>query len=406
MSNQTKIYVTIPLMDEAENIQALLHSLKSQTFNNFKVIVCINQPESFYADPAKAHICHSNQKTLQILKDEVILDLQIIDRSSPGKGWIDKHFGVGWARKVAMDEAAFQANPADIIATMDGDTDYETQYLESISQSFGKHPQMKAISIPYYHKLTGRNSEDMSVLRYEIYMRYYAINMLQIENPYAFTAIGSAMACTVDAYRGIRGITPHKSGEDFYFIQKLKKYGDVGIFMDETAFPAARFSDRVFFGTGPAMIKGSAGDWSGYPIYPKTIFDEVKNSFDAFGDLFQDDFEIPMSGFLIEKFDNNLWQDLRQNVKSKPNFIKACHHKVDGLRILQYLKWRNQNISSDNEKNLISYLNHFYPDGILTAKLMNSGFNFEDAGIDELDEIRNFLFEKETQCRKKIMVLR
>ncbi len=393
-------------MDEAENVPALLHSLKSQTFKNFKVIICVNQPESYYYDPAKAQIIKSNQKTLQILKDEESLDLQVIDRSSPGKGWVGKHFGVGWARKLAMDQAAALANPEDIIATMDGDTDYEPQYLESISQSFGQHPQLKAISIPYYHKLTGRNNEDMSVLRYEIYMRYYALNMLRIKNPYAFTAIGSAMACTVDAYRGIRGITPHKSGEDFYFIQKLRKYGDVGIYMDKTAFPAARFSDRVFFGTGPAMIKGNAGDWSGYPVYPFQFFDEVKNSFDAFGDLFQDDFEIPLSGFLFDKFNDKLWQDLRQNVKSKQNFIRACHHKVDGLRILQFLKWRNQNLLPDNEKNLTSYLNQFYPDEFLTAKLMVSGFNFKTAGLDELDEIRNFLFEKEMQCRKKIMILR
>lgn len=393
-------------MDEAENIPALLDCLKSQTFKNFRVIACVNQPESYRDDPAKAHIYHSNQKTLEILYSDISPDLQIIDRSSSGKGWIGKHFGVGWARKVAMDEAARQASTDDIIVSMDGDTVYGPQYLDSILQLLNEHPHAKAISIPYYHKLTGNIEEDRAVLRYEIYMRYFALNMLRIKNPYAFTAIGSAMACTVDAYRGIRGITPHKSGEDFYFIQKLRKYGDVVIYMDETAFPAARFSDRVFFGTGPAMIKGNAGDWSGYPIYPHAIFDEVKISFDAFADLYQKDFEIPMSAFLIEKFDNRLWQGLRQNAKNKLNFIRACQHKVDGLRILQFMKWCYQNSTASDEQNLIVFLQQFYADEDITGKLSRGGLDLATAGVDQLDELRNFLFEKETQWRKTIMILR
>ncbi|MCF8365210.1 MAG: glycosyltransferase [Bacteroidales bacterium] len=405
LNRQTKIFVTVPLMDEAKNIPAFLACLKSQTYKNFKLIACVNQPESFRSDPAKASVYYSNQKTLEILFSEKSLDLQIVDRSSQGKGWVEKKFGVGWARKVAMDAAALQANKDDIIVSMDGDTIYDPKYLESVLLTFVRHSSVKAISIPYYHKLTGNIEEDRAVLRYEIYMRYFALNLLRINNPYAFTAIGSAMACTVDAYRGIRGITPHKSGEDFYFIQKLRKYGDVVIYMDETAFPAARFSDRVFFGTGPAMIKGNAGDWTGYPIYPSSFFDEIKSSFDSFGDLFQKDFEIPMSTFLLQKFGGDIWQELRKNSKTKDKFIRACIQKVDGLRTLQYLKWRNQSTALADENNLIFFLDVFYPDELLNSKMKLKNFTFDVAGIECLNEIRNFLFEKETQWRKKIKIL-
>ncbi len=92
----------------------------------------------------------------------------------------------------------------------------------------------------------------------------------------SFTAIGSAMALPVKSYRAIGGMTPHKSGEDFYFLQKLRKFGKVLTWNKEKVYPEARYSDRVFFGTGPAMIKGRDGDWSSYPIYPFELFDEIK----------------------------------------------------------------------------------------------------------------------------------
>ena len=79
---------------------------------------------------------------------------------------------------------------------------------------------MIGLAVPYYHKLIG-DATDRLILRYEIYMRCYLINLLRIQNPYAFTALGSAMAVTVRAYRKAGGLTPVKSGEDFYFLQNL-----------------------------------------------------------------------------------------------------------------------------------------------------------------------------------------
>ena len=123
----------------------------------------------------------------------------------------------------------------------------------------GVQNDLLGLAIPYYHKLIGNPVNDRLILRYEIYMRHYLLNMLEIGNPYAFTAIGSAMAAKVSAYRKVGGLAPVKSGEDFYFIQKLKKNGKVGNWCETTAFPSSRFSNRVIFGTGRALIKGNAG---------------------------------------------------------------------------------------------------------------------------------------------------
>jgi len=406
LKTKPKIFLTIPLMDELENIPALLNCLKLQTYRRVEVIICVNQPDSWWNIPAKIQICKANVSSLQLLQKEAANNVQVIDRCSPGNGWQGRHFGVGWARKVAMDAASGQAGNNDMILMMDGDTVYKQDYVSAVAQAFVENPDAKALAAPYFHKLTAKAAEDRAMLRYEIYMRYFSLNMLRINNPYAFTAIGSAIACTVASYRAIRGITPHKSGEDFYFVQKLRKYGPVIIQMDEMAYPAARFSDRVFFGTGPAMIKGHGGDWSAYPVYPSKIFDEIKQSFDSFQNNFEADTPIPMSEFLFDKFGEGLWDDLRKNAKTRQNFVRACWHKVDGLRILQYLKWRYQQMQTMDSTALADFLEQFFPAHPFALKINCGDFDIENAPIDLLGEIRNFLFEKETLWRKQINILR
>ncbi len=80
-------------------------------------------------------------------------------------------------------------------------------------------------------------------------MRYCAINLLRIENPYTFSALGSAIACKVSAYLDIGGLTTHKSGKDYYFLQKHRKYGSIVIDHPQKGYPAVPFPDRVFYCT-------------------------------------------------------------------------------------------------------------------------------------------------------------
>jgi hypothetical protein len=237
-------------------------------------------------------------------------------------------------------------------------------------------------------------------------MRYYAINLLRTGNPYAFTALGSAIACKVSAYRSIGGMTPHKSGEDFYFLQKLRKFGSVLIDHPQKVYPAARFSDRVFFGTGPAMIKGAGGDWHSYPVFDFSVFDEVEETFSAFSELFDKDIETPMSAFLNEKFGAGaIWQPLRENFKTIEKFVRACENRVDGLRILQYIKWRHNQKKSRDEENLLQFLQNHYPDDPLISIIDRKNFSFELSDLETLEKIRNSLVSKEETWQQQIKIL-
>ncbi|RLD49801.1 MAG: hypothetical protein DRJ05_20480, partial [Bacteroidetes bacterium] len=312
-----KIYVALPTMNEMENMESFIEYYKSQDYNNVELFICVNQPDDWWGKEEKIHICENNLQTLDYLKSIPGNTIHILDRCSKGNGWTGKKFGVGQARKVLMDEIAKNAADNDIIISIDADTDFNPNYFSSIVENFQEHPKAVALSIPYYHPLNEDPSANRQILHYEIYMRYYALNLWRIKSPYSFTAVGSAMALPVWSYKTIDGITPHKSGEDFYFLQKLRKYGVVLSWNREKVYPAARFSDRVFFGTGPAMIKGNQGDWSSYPIYPYRLFDKLGDFFNFFPKLFESEIETPLDDFISETFGHDgIWQQFRQNSKT------------------------------------------------------------------------------------------
>jgi len=211
------------------------------------------------------------------------------------------------------------------------------------------------------------------------------------------------MAFPVWAYRKVKGLTPVMSGEDFYFLQKLVKYGNIGSSVNTTAYPSARFSDRVLFGTGPALIRGKGGDWSAYPFYPASFFDEVKTTYDSFSGLFEKDIPTPMDDFLFEQFKTkDIWGPIRRNYKKPEPFIRACQNKVDGLRILQFLRYRMEQATTSEKDVLLNLDKYFRFDSFPEScadKLKEKGF--WKTSVACLQILRNQLFSLESEMRRK-----
>jgi hypothetical protein len=375
-----KLYAALPVMNEP-NVEKTIRDILAQTQLPATLYICVNQPEDYKTNPEKKHIFEQNQRTIAEIRNMFVAgaDLQsvpihIIDKSTVG--WDSKNHGVGWARKLLMDTINEVANPEDIIISLDADTEYQPTYFESVKQIF--EPLVRtstsvppiALSNPYYHKLTDNETENRAILRYEIYMRCYHKNLIRIGSPYAFTALGSAMAVRVDAYRKMGGMAPKKSGEDFYFLQQLCKIGKVEAKNSVMVYPSNRLSDRVFFGTGPALIKGVGGNWDSYPIYPPKLWDEIANIYRNFESYFSPED----------------YQKLKNNSKTEVQLQKFCHEKFDGLRILQYLKSRHLESPQSDEISLSENLKLF---GIQID--LPKGFSFKTAEIDLLDKIRDVL---------------
>ena len=394
------IYIALPVMNEMERLPLLIQAIMKQTNQHFRLVVCVNQPDSWWNDPVHLNVCEENQLTIKYLESLEDRRIEIIDRSSPGQGWPPKSHGIGVARKLLLDHISKAANDNDIIISMDADTVFNKEYFASVAENLRLNPAASAISIPYYHRLTYNSELDRAMLRYEIYMRSFAINMWRIRSPYCFSALGSAIAMPVWAYRAVGGMTPKLSGEDFYFLQKIVKTGRLLHFNGEIVYPAARLSDRVFFGTGPALIKGVEGDWSSYPVYNYRLFDKIAEAYKLFGPLFTKDINTPLDDFLVRRFGELPWKALRQNFKTQTHFIRACHEKIDGLRILQFLKESqlpDEKVSEKSLSELATLYQNQFPE--LIAGL-NTKVDFELTSIAELDHIRDVLFEIEMSYRK------
>ena len=418
-----RFLVAVPAMDEP-NLPRMLSSLNDQTCLPEAVFVCINQPAAYYGDGSSEHarVCEVNEAAFRQLERMVAgnrfsFPVVLIDRYSPGRAWDAKHYGVGWARKTAMDAALECARsrpwPLErvLLACMDADTLYPEDYLECQAALFAACPEALALSNPYYHFLeeglagakllgwkagtvvagdvpsgmfpqetvlegisssgpahaglsdsvpdcsldvngAGSDSEKRAcaMLHYEVYMRSYALNLMLVGHPYALTAVGSSMSCTLEAYRKIGGISPFKSGEDFYFLQKMLKTGAVLRHSPALSHPSPRLSTRVFFGTGPALNKGVEGQWASYPIYPMSLFGRMQDAYEALPDLY--DFlcgpEVPdgLCRPLARKFDfwgaafgSDWWKPIKAHCGGrKAQFVRACMEKFDALRSLQFLK--------------------------------------------------------------------
>lgn len=393
------LHVAIPAIDELDHLPVTLDNLAAQRVDYpFTVYVCVNQPESWWNNPDKIDVCQNNQQLIKFIRNYPKLPVEIIDKSSLGNGWGDKNHGVGWARRTLFDHILSVATAEDVIVSLDADTCVKPEYLQSIGENF-ENRTLTAVSLPYYHRLTDDNAANRAILRYEIYMRSYLINLYGISSPYNFTAVGSAIAVRVEALRKIGNITPMKSGEDFYLLQKLRKMAPISNWNAQAVYPAARFSARVYFGTGPAMIKGNEGHWESYPIYHYSLFSSIKDTYLQLAKLYTEDFETPFLQFLKEQYrDDKLWVPIRQNSKTLERFERAFHEKADGLRILQYLKEVNPTQGKTDSVALRENMMHFF-DGTI-PDFMPEGYELSDLTIEQLDIIRNMLFEKEMQLRK------
>lgn len=410
------LHIAIPAMDELDFLPYTLSSISAQqTDFSFSVYICVNQPDEWWEDPKFVAICERNAELIRYLSRFSVFPVHLIDRSSKGNGWKGKNFGVGFARKTLFETIVQNSDKEDIIISLDADTQFGNRYFQSIGEFFESHPQQYVMANPYYHPLKtekgfvvtipdkmmiqGDTEHDRAILRYELYLRNWHLNLAKIGSPYAFTALGSVISFKVWAIQKIGGITPLKSGEDFYLLQKFRKMGTIAQWNSEVVFPAARFSNRVLFGTGPAMIKGAAQDWSSYPIFHHTLFIEIAKSYKAVSTLFEEELEMPFLAFLKEQFnENDLWGSIRKNAKSLSRFERAFHEKADGLRLFQFVRKIHKIEPVQDEdalrQNLTCWLGGKVPD-FLTGK-----FSFEALSIAQLNKVRDLMFATEAECRK------
>ncbi len=70
---------------------------------------------------------------------------------------------------------------------------------------------------------------------------------------YAYSTLGSTLAVHAETYAQVRGFPRRNAGEDFYLLNKVAKVASISQLCSAKITLQARRSDRVPFGTGPAL---------------------------------------------------------------------------------------------------------------------------------------------------------
>jgi hypothetical protein len=295
--------------------------------------------------------------------------LQWIDQNK--KDWIsflpvyieempDKKGGVGWARKLAMDEAARRSGQDAIIICLDADCIVASNYLTEIDHQFSLHPEFEAASIFFEHNYDPHNIiDDLPIILYELHLRYLVHAQRWCGHPFAFQTVGSAMAVRRNAYLLQGGMNTKRAGEDFYFLQKFIENGKLFEIKNTTVFPSSRVSNRVPFGTGKAMqqiLEGKIWMTINFQIFMtiKPLFDSLDKLRDLILEGNSSDALLELHGMRGELFDflirDGFWKEVKEiasNTSSLASFKKRFFRYFNAFQMIRYMHFMRD---------------HYYPD--------------------------------------------
>jgi glycosyltransferase involved in cell wall biosynthesis len=310
-----------------------------------------------------------------------------------------KKAGVGLARKIGMDEAAFRLeavdNPQGIITGFDADSLCLENYFVAIENHFKKFPDIQAASIWYEHPLSGNEYEENvynAIAQYELHLRYFTLAKRYADYPHAFETIGSSMVVRADAYQQQGGMNTRKAGEDFYFLNKFIVLGKLNELNTTRVIPSPRISDRVPFGTGKAI-----GDLlekeETLTTYAFQSFVDLKIFIEQIEEIYKesdlDRISLPLSIVEFLKSINAAQRitEIRKNTSDFTTFKKRFFRWFDPFMVMKYVhfardkyypnievleagKWILENyfkkkVQEENEKDLLEMIRKSWLDFVL-----------------------------------------
>lgn len=343
--------VVIPALAESSHLPATLLSLASnpaELLEQFLVLVVVNnRPDTPELDR------RDNQATLAFLRKAekacAPLNLAWVDAASPGLALTAKGGGVGMARKIGLDLALTRlaVPPADpLLISLDADTLVRPDYLPAIVSHFAQSAAGGAV-IPFVHQPGADPAEQAAIDRYELFLRGYVLGLSLAGSPYAIHTVGSAMACRVSAYVKSGGMNRRSAGEDFYFLQQLRKTVGVAQASGTVVFPSPRPSHRVPFGTGRSVARHLEDDTGAISFYRPECFRILEewlalvkaNPAATANSILNEARSIsPALSVYLESADFPAsWQNLQKHNSSPSARMAAFYELFDGLRTMKLI---------------------------------------------------------------------
>jgi glycosyltransferase involved in cell wall biosynthesis len=279
--------------------------------------------------------------------------------------------GAGIPRRIGMDLAVEHLNedPRGVIVSLDADCTVSPNYLTEIERNFREY-HLNSATIDFHHPV--EHLPDDAPLRiateqYEAYLHYFRSGLEFAGYPYPYYTIGSAFAVSVETYLKVGRMGRQQSGEDFYFLQKVFPLGRTRHIATATVYPEARPSDRVPFGTGPALSKMLASDSQVLLTYRaeaflalKLFFDKVESFYgQSCVELCKNIIDLPQ--YLTQFLDRENFvvkiEEINRHTASKVSFHKRFFDWFNAFKIIKFMNFVHPERLSlspvENEKKLI-----------------------------------------------------
>lgn len=356
VSPALSVIVMIPCLNEPEIIRTLESVWACEPVDSFcEVLVVVNDSENS-PEPVKA----INRETFnQLLDWKQTNDRQnLVLHPFYAPSIQAKFAGAGMARKIGMDEAIRRFNavnrPEGVIVSLDADCLVSSNYLQRIEQVFSQSKSCFAATINFRHRFEEMEDarQEAGIKMYEDYLHYYKQALDFAGFPNSIYTIGSAFAVRAGAYVKQGGMNRRQAGEDFYFLHKLTKLGQLTEITDAFVYPSGRVSDRVPFGTGAAMTK-----WKNFTedltltyrfdafLDLKILFDHVDSFYNVSSNRYTEILtSLPQS---IQEYLNAVsfeekLAEINRNSATPESFRKRFFQVFDAFHVLKFLNMAHE----------------------------------------------------------------
>lgn len=353
LDNSCRKFVVIPVFAENAHLPAALKSIRQalkQAPEKVRILLVINAPPG-----ANAEDLAQNQTLLTRLSQNdpaftggLVAGEDLFWLNVPAGHWPEKHCTVGSARKIGLDSclrtlSGLSAPTDGWLFSLDADTLIDENYFLRAHEWQTAHPDHGGAVFHFAHRWEDAPDLALAAMRYELWMRDYARLVRQCGSRYGFWSIGSAFMVRISDYMRSGGMRRHSAGEDFYFLQALRKVTSLGAVPGTTVYPAGRLSGRVPFGTGPAIARQLAGEMQQF--YNPRSFELLKEFFtaaetadlDILHNQLLDLAPEKMRTYLLEQDFTDKWHKIVCNTPPRREAIlSALHTYCDGFFILKF----------------------------------------------------------------------
>lgn len=282
----------------------------------------------------------------------------IVDRYSQPRLRIPDKQGVGLARKIGADCACYCIARGDVGSNWIYSTDADAYLPASYFEITPNMEQAAGMAFGFQHRTDVGGDVARATDLYEHKLHYYVAGLKFAGSKYAFHTIGSCLAFHEDSYQKVRGFPKKSAGEDFYLLNKLAKLGRI---IEHPAIISidARVSDRVPFGTGPAVadILELFRNNQTYCVYAPECFLDLKYLLDQLrllcemppSEISQWCSVLPtrMETYLEQSGFLSSYSAWRQQGVSQQQLHHQIHGWMDAFRTLKFIHFLRDNGYSD-----------------------------------------------------------